>query len=74
MSSVKMCLQRSASLERRMSFVDKSDYDELDRAINSMFRWYRNAAKCYVYLTDVSTCSQDTDNNLGWELAFPESR
>jgi hypothetical protein len=27
---------------------------ELSEAINSMFRWYKDAAKCYVYLSDVS--------------------
>ena len=39
--------------------IDKSNSAELAEAINSMFRWYRNAAKCYVYLADVSMCSQD---------------
>lgn len=35
--------------------IDKWNLRELSNAINSMFRWYRNAAKCYVYLSDVST-------------------
>lgn len=39
--------------------IDKSNNAELAEAINSMFRWYRNAAKCYVYLADVSMSSQD---------------
>jgi len=39
--------------------IDKSNNAELAEAINSMFRWYRNAAKCYVYLADVSMGSQD---------------
>ncbi|EXJ53302.1 uncharacterized protein A1O5_13463 [Cladophialophora psammophila CBS 110553] len=34
--------------------IDKSNPTELQEAINSMFRWYHNAAKCYVYLLDVS--------------------
>jgi len=34
--------------------IDKSNSTELTEAINNMFRWYRNAARCYVYLTDVS--------------------
>jgi Heterokaryon incompatibility protein (HET) len=34
--------------------IDKSNSTELQEAINSMFRWYCNAAKCYVYLADVS--------------------
>ncbi|KAF2837292.1 hypothetical protein M501DRAFT_1006787 [Patellaria atrata CBS 101060] len=34
--------------------IDKSDNNELQEAINSMFRWYCEAARCYVYLSDVS--------------------
>ncbi|KAH7418702.1 hypothetical protein BKA64DRAFT_691198 [Cadophora sp. MPI-SDFR-AT-0126] len=34
--------------------IDKSNAVELQEAINSMFRWYRDATKCYVYLPDVS--------------------
>jgi hypothetical protein len=33
--------------------IDKSSSSELTEAINSMFRWYQDAAKCYVYLSDV---------------------
>ncbi|KAH8748441.1 hypothetical protein F5883DRAFT_721048 [Diaporthe sp. PMI_573] len=50
--------------------IDKSDAAELQRALNSMFQWYRNAAKCYVYLADVSTYGPDTDGNSHWKLAF----
>lgn len=39
--------------------IDKSSSAELVEAINSMFRWYRNAVKCYVYLTDVPTADSD---------------
>ncbi|KAF2470888.1 TPR-like protein [Lindgomyces ingoldianus] len=35
--------------------IDKSSSAELSEAINSMFRWYYESAKCYVYLSDVST-------------------
>ncbi|KAK7976191.1 hypothetical protein PG989_014654 [Apiospora arundinis] len=34
--------------------IDKTSSAELTEAINSMYRWYQNAAKCYVYLEDVS--------------------
>jgi len=52
--------------------IDKSSSAELSKAINSMFKWYRNAKKCYVYLTDVSTTSgADCDS---WEPAFLKSR
>lgn len=33
--------------------IDKSSSAELSEAINSMYRWYKNAAVCYVYLVDV---------------------
>ncbi len=35
--------------------INKANFTELSLAINSMFRWYQNADKCYVYLRDVST-------------------
>ncbi|KAI1326141.1 heterokaryon incompatibility protein-domain-containing protein [Xylariaceae sp. FL0255] len=30
--------------------IDRSDSSELQEAINSMYRWYHQAATCYVYL------------------------
>jgi hypothetical protein len=57
--------------------INKSSSAELSEAINSMFRWYRAAAKCYVYLSDVSTYSvsaNDQFSQSAWELAFRESR
>jgi heterokaryon incompatibility protein (HET) len=57
--------------------IDKSSSTELQEAINSMFRWYRDAAKCYVYLVDVSRPAFDADVNssqLPWELSFRKSR
>jgi len=56
--------------------INKSNHTELSEAINSMFSWYGNAAKCYVYLSDVSTRS-DTDDSFSpslWKLAFRDSR
>jgi hypothetical protein len=37
--------------------IDKSSSAELEEAIASMFAWYRGAAVCYVYLSDVSLAS-----------------
>ena len=34
--------------------INKRNNTELSKAINSMFRWYQKATRCYVYLTDVS--------------------
>jgi hypothetical protein len=57
--------------------IDKTDKAELSHAIRSMFRWYQNATKCYVYLSDVSTRKRKADDmldNLTWESAFRASR
>lgn len=54
--------------------IDKSSSTELAEAINSMFRWYQNASKCYVYLSDVSADNWETDFRVsrwwtrGWTL------
>ncbi|KAF9735101.1 hypothetical protein PMIN04_006527 [Paraphaeosphaeria minitans] len=50
--------------------INKPDSSELQEAINSMFRWYEHAARCYVYLSDVE---QDTLDE-GGESAFKQSR
>jgi hypothetical protein len=44
--------------------VDKSNNNELSEAINSMFRWYRDADRCYVYLSDVSSPAFDTNDKF----------
>ncbi|TGO09844.1 hypothetical protein BTUL_0153g00300 [Botrytis tulipae] len=58
--------------------IDKSNNSELTEAINSMFRWYSDAAKCYVYLSDVSSSTtSDNDHNShqsSWEPAFRRSK
>ena len=56
--------------------IDKSSSAEFTHAINSMFGWYRNAAKCYVYLSDVSTGDLDqADPSLqSWGSAFRNCR
>ena len=54
--------------------IDKSNSTELQEAINSMFRWYCNAAKCYVYLSDVSIGQQSWSLEPPWEAEFKQSR
>jgi hypothetical protein len=39
--------------------IDKSSSAELSEAINSMFRWYKNAEVCYAYLVDVPDGTED---------------
>ena len=54
--------------------IDKANNVELQEAINSMFRWYRDAAQCYVYLADVSTPTWSAADKSSWALAFQKSR
>ncbi|KAF2260348.1 vegetative incompatibility protein HET-E-1 [Lojkania enalia] len=57
--------------------IDKADKAEFSHAIRSMFRWYHNAARCYVYLSDVSSSYLETSgetNPLLWESEFRKSR
>ncbi|KAI0401063.1 hypothetical protein F4802DRAFT_609620 [Xylaria palmicola] len=56
--------------------IDKSDSIELQTAINSMFRWYRDAKRCYVYLSDVTTTTAASVNNSATPgaTAFRDSR
>jgi hypothetical protein len=57
--------------------IDKSDKAELSHAIQSMFRWYQNATKCYVYLSDVSKEQTEAGSMISeftWEPAFKSSR
>ena len=56
--------------------IDKSSSSELQEAINSMFRWYRDATKCYVYLRDVSRPWTDLadGSNKAWESTFRNSK
>jgi hypothetical protein len=58
--------------------IDKASSSQLSEAINSMFKWYQKATKCYVYLDDVQPqeASQILDSELegsrwfkrGWTL------
>ncbi|USP82006.1 hypothetical protein yc1106_09280 [Curvularia clavata] len=53
--------------------IDKKNAVELGAAINSMFRWYQNAARCYVYLADVAK-TKEMDSEETWKKAFRTSR
>lgn len=51
--------------------IDKKNAVEFAEAMNSMFRWYQRAEKCYVFLSDVSVDESAQDV---WEQAFRGSR
>jgi hypothetical protein len=57
--------------------IDKTNKAELSLAIRSMFRWYKNATKCYVYLSDVSIIQRKAGGSsieVTWKPAFMSSR
>ncbi|KAI9695107.1 MAG: hypothetical protein M1820_008911 [Bogoriella megaspora] len=57
--------------------IDKENKAELSQATRSMYRWYRNATRCYVYLSDVHSRKRkrgDEDAHNTWEQAFQKSR
>src|ERR1700710_511273 len=57
--------------------IDKANEAELSHSINSMFRWYRDASRCYVYLSDLSISPFDTDDNQTpqvWDFDFRKCR
>lgn len=51
--------------------INKDSHSELSEAITSMFRWYHEAVKCYVYLSDISA-HKDGNNQAEktWKSAF----
>jgi hypothetical protein len=56
-------------------YIDKWNLRELLYAINSMFLWYKNAARCYTDLSDVSTSMVDAQQHQStWETSFQKSR
>jgi hypothetical protein len=42
--------------------IDKTSSAELSEAINSMFRWYKNAQVCYAYLEDIEAHAMEDSN------------
>jgi hypothetical protein len=48
--------------------INRSSDAELSESINRMFQWYKQATRCYVYLSDVDSASGD------WEAAVRRSR
>ncbi|KAF7511136.1 hypothetical protein GJ744_005367 [Endocarpon pusillum] len=77
---IEFCVEQAAQ-DRLQHFwidtccIDKWNRHELSKAINSMFRWYRNATKCYVFLSDVSVSTAiDARLQSTWEASFRASK
>lgn len=79
-AKVQFCAERAKADGLRFFWVDSCCIDranstELSEAINSMFRWYQRAARCYVYLTDVTTEKPShSDAEPLWEPGLKRSR
>ncbi|KAF5873177.1 putative truncated het-r protein [Botrytis fragariae] len=79
-SKIKFCGEQARRNGLQYFWVDtccinRSNSTELAEAINSMFRWYKNATRCYVYLSDVPRpCSYSTEDSIRvWEPTFRKS-
>jgi len=73
---IRFCAERSIRDGLKFFWIDtccinKANFTELTEAILSMFKWYRNADRCYVYLSDVPDPKDPTSTA---ESAFPLSR
>jgi WD40 repeat protein len=75
-AKIRFCAKQADKDGLRFFWVDtccinKADLTELSEAINSMFRWYRESTRCYVYLSDVPNPADPTSTV---ESAFLSSR
>jgi tetratricopeptide (TPR) repeat protein len=54
--------------------IDRWNTSERSEAINSMFQWYKNATRCYVFLPDVSVSTAiESVQRSDWEASFRAS-
>jgi DNA polymerase III delta prime subunit len=54
--------------------IDRWNKSERSKAINSMFQWYKNATRCYVFLSDVSvSTATEPVQRSDWEASFRAS-
>ncbi|KAK7883374.1 hypothetical protein LTR67_011298 [Exophiala xenobiotica] len=80
-AKLKFCAERAVKDHIYHFWIDtccikKTSDSELSQAIRSMFRWYQNAVKCYVFLVDVSSSERDTNGGSSrcWEKSIQSSR
>jgi chromosomal replication initiation ATPase DnaA len=76
---LQFCAERAAQDELQYFWIDTCCIDrwnnnERSKAINSMFQWYKNAARCYVFLSDVSvSTATEPVQRSDREAPFPKS-
>ncbi len=55
--------------------INKANNTELSEAINSMYKWYRNAARCYVFLNmSIAGLGRAREQSAPIESAFRAER
>jgi hypothetical protein len=64
-NKILQCCEQSLKMGILYTWIDtcctnKSSSSKLLEAINSMYKWYQDAAVCFVYLADVHTTKNDT--------------
>jgi hypothetical protein len=76
---LQFCAERAAQDELQYFWIDTCCIDrwsnnERSKAINSMFQWYKDAARCYVFLSDVSVLTAtEPVQRSDWEASFRAS-
>jgi tetratricopeptide (TPR) repeat protein len=76
---LQFCAERAVQDELQYFWIDTCCIDrwnnnERSKAINSMFRWYKNATRCYVFLPDVSVSTAiEPVQRSDWEASFRAS-
>ncbi|CAN9218670.1 unnamed protein product [Alternaria alternata] len=76
---LQFCAERAAQDELQYFWIDTCCIDrwnnnERSKAINSMFQWYKSAARCYVFLSDVSvSTATEPAQYSDWEASFRAS-
>ena len=77
---IKFCAEQAIQDQLQYFWIDTCCFDrynsrERSNAVNSMFRWYQNAAKCYVFLSDVSVATAtDAQQQSTWQARFQASK
>ncbi|ETS76756.1 hypothetical protein PFICI_12143 [Pestalotiopsis fici W106-1] len=77
---IKFCAEQAAIHNLEFFWVDtccinKTDVQEFQNAINSMYRWYQNAKVCFVYMADLSTeGTRQTHQDSAWKVRFRQNR
>ncbi len=76
---IEFCANQATQDQLHYFWIDTCCFDRYDSrersdAVNSMFRWYQNATKCYVFLSDISIRkARDAQRQSTWEARFRAS-